>query len=51
MKKKILFTITLAFVMFFNVFAGCSFIKTDTTKYYNTIVAKVGDSEITKYEL
>ena len=51
MKKKILFTITLAFVMFFNVFAGCSFIQTNTSKYYNTIVAKVGDVEITKYEL
>ena len=51
MKKKILYTITLAFVMFFNVFAGCSFIQTNTSKYYNTVVAKVGDVEITKYEL
>lgn len=53
MKKKILLTMTLVFVMFFNVFlfTGCSFVTTNTSKYYNTVIAKVGDTEITKYEV
>lgn len=52
MKKKVLLTLTLAFVLVFNIFSGCSFIGTNTDKYYNTVVAKVGDDvEITKYQL
>ena len=51
MKNKFILALTLVFVMAFNVFAGCAFMGTNSQNYYNTVIAKVGDVEITKSEL
>lgn len=52
MKKKALYTLVIALIMMVNVlFTGCNLLVTDNTKYYEQVVATVGDYEITKFDL
>ena len=53
MKKifKKLLTMACCFTLCLVVLTGCSWLKIDTTKYYNAIVASVGDKNFTKREL
>ncbi len=50
MKKK-LFSLIISLCCMLSVFTGCNLFGTDMDRYYDAIVAKAGDLEITKEEL
>ena len=50
MRKKI-FSLIISLCCMLSVFTGCNLFGTDMDRYYNAIVAKAGDFEITKEEL
>ena len=50
MKKKI-FSLIISLCCMLSVFTGCNLFGTDLDRYYDAIVAKAGDFEVTKEEL
>ncbi len=49
--KNYLFSLVLVLMAAVSIFSGCNLVQTNVNAYYDRVVAKVGDVEITKREL
>ena len=49
--RKLLFSLVLVLMSAVSIFSGCNLVQTDVNAYYDRVVAKAGNVEITKREL